>query len=147
MKWLKKNNIVSLEVLRKCLFTFTLPHLAWIFPLYPFLPQGQREALNRKFRVGIRIAHRCPYIAARDLHTVTKEESLEFYVKRYIRKQITNANKTDPSRSPFFEDIFKWDGMKKKKNDGVGHFFRTRRVKKQLERHEVLLIKWIEFTA
>jgi len=128
------------------MFTYVFPHLAWIFPLYPFLPKSQRDALDRKFRVGIRIVHRCPYVAAEDLFIVTKERPLEYYVQRYIKRRLANMHKSDLGRSFFFDDIFFWDDYKKRKNDGLGHFFRLKRVKKQIERHDNLLTKWIDFT-
>jgi hypothetical protein len=145
LKWLKKGRIIGTPVLRQCLFAYVFPHLAWIFPFYPFLPKTQREALDRKFRVAIRITHRCPYVAAKDLFTVTKEKPLEFYVKRYIKKRLERIYKSDLGSSLFLEDIFHRDTFKKEKNDAVGHLFRLRRVKKLINRHESLLIRWIGF--
>ncbi len=144
LKWLKKGRIIGTPVLRQCMFAYVFPHLAWIFPFYPFLPKTQREALDRKFRVAIRITHRCPYVAAKDLFLVTKEKPLEFYVKRYIKKRMERIYKSDLGSSLFLEDLFHWDTFRKEKNDAVGHLFRLRRVKKLIDRHESLLIRWID---
>src|SRR3984957_9746625 len=105
LKWLKKGRRISTQVLRQCLLAYVFPHLAWIFPFYPFLPKTQREALDRKFRVGIRIVHRCPYVTAEDLFIVTKEKPLKLYAQRYIKKRLQNMYKSDLGRSPFLEDI------------------------------------------
>ena len=117
LKWLNKDGKVSVQALRQCLFAYVFPHLACLFPVYPFLPKTQREALDRKFRVGIRIVPKCPYVKAEDLFTVTKEKPLKIYAQKYIKKRLENLYKTDLSRSPFFEDIFYWDQFRKRKND------------------------------
>jgi hypothetical protein len=52
---------------------------------------------------------------------------------------------SDLGSSLFLEDVFFWDGFRKRKKDSVGHFFRMNRVKKLRNRHETLLIKWINF--
>ena len=145
LKWLRKGRKISIPVLRQCLFAYIFPHLAWIFPFYPFLPKTQREALDRKFRVAIRIVYRCPYVSAKDLFTVTKEKTLEFYAQRYIKKRLEKMYKSDLGGSLFHDDIFYWDKFRKEKNDSVGHFFRLRRVKKLINRHESLLTEWIKF--
>ncbi|UJR18836.1 hypothetical protein I4U23_021964 [Adineta vaga] len=64
LKWLKRGRKISVPVLRQCMFAYVFPHLAWIFPLYPFLPITQRSALDSKFRVAIRTVHSCPYVSA-----------------------------------------------------------------------------------
>ena len=145
LKWLKKGRKVSVQVLRQCFFAYVFPHLAWIFPFYPFLPKTQREALDRKFRVGVRIVHRCPYVKADDLFTVTKEKPLKFYAQSYIKKRLKNMYKSDLGRSLFHDDAFYWDQFTKRKNDSLGQFFRLNRVKKLMNRHKTLLIEWIDF--
>jgi hypothetical protein len=145
LKWMKSGKRISIPVLRKCFFSYVFPHLAWIFPFYPFLPKTQREALDRKFRVVIRTVHRCPFVSAKDLFMVTQEDPLEIYVQRYIKKRLDNIYKSDLGRSLFLEDIFYWEKFRKNKKDALGHFFRQNRVRKQIKRHETLLIKWIEF--
>jgi hypothetical protein len=145
LKWMKKGRKIALPVLRQCLFAYVFPHLAWIFPFYPFLPKTQREALNRKFRVAIRIVHRCPFVSADDLFSVTREKPLETYAQRYIKKRSEKMYKSDLGGSLFLEDIFYWDEFKKTKNDWLGHFFRLKRVTKLINRHETLLIQWINF--
>jgi hypothetical protein len=55
LKWLRKGRRISVKVLKQCLFAYVFPYLTWTFP---FLPKTQREAVNRKFRVGIRIVYR-----------------------------------------------------------------------------------------
>ena len=145
LRWLNKGGKVLVQALKQRLFVYVFPHLAWLFPVYPFLPKTQREALDRKFRVGIRIVHRCPYVKAEDLFTVTKQKRFKIYVQKYIKKRLENLYKSDLSRSPFFEDIFYRDRFRKRKNDSLGQFFRMNRVKKLLNRHETLLIEWINF--
>ena len=145
LKWLNKGRTISVHVLRKCFFAYVFPHFAWIFPFYPFLPKTQKEALNRKFRVAIRIVHRCPFISAEDLFILTKENHMEMYVKRYLNKRLQKIYKTDLGRSSFLEDIFYWDGFKKSEKDSLGHLFRQKRVKNLIKRHETLLIKWLNF--
>ena len=145
LKWLKKGRTISKQVLRQCLFAYVFPHLAWIFPVYPFLPKTQREALDRKFRVGIRIVHRCPYVEAKDLFLVTNEKPLKFYAQKYIKRRMEKMYKSDLGRSLFLEDIFYWSQFRKKKKDSLGQLFRLNRVKKMINRHEILLIKWIDF--
>jgi hypothetical protein len=145
LKWLKSGRRIATPVLRKCFFAYVFAHFAWIFPLYPFLPKTQREALDRKFRVAIRAVHRCPYVSAKDLFSVTQEEPLEVYVQRYIKKRLENIYKSDLGRSAFLEDLFYWDVFRKNKKDALGHYFRQNRVKKLIKRHETLLIRWIQF--
>ena len=80
-----------------------------------------------------------------DLFMMTKEKPLSYYAQKYVKKRLENTYKSDLGRSPFLEDIFYWDQFRKRKNDSLGHFFRMNRVKKLVNRHESLLIKWIEF--
>ena len=145
LNWLNKGRIMSTSVLRQCLFAYVFPHLAWIFPLYPLLPKTQKDLLDRKFRVAIRIVHRCPYVSAEDLLTVTKEKPLETYIRRYIKKRLQKMHESDLGGSLFHEDIFYWDQFQKEKNNSLGQFFRLKRIKKLISRHESLLIKWIDF--
>ena len=92
------------------------------------------------------MVYRCPYVSSTDLYTVTQEKPLETYVKRYIKKRLENIYQTDLGMSLFLEDIYYWDNFKKTKSDAVGHLFRMKRVKKLIQRHESLIIKWIDFT-
>ena len=50
--------------------------------------------------------HRCPFARATDLLQITNEESLEEYVKRYIKKRLERIEKSDLIRSPFYNDLF-----------------------------------------
>ena len=59
LKWLRAGNTITTTVLRTCFFVYSFPHFAWLFPL---LPKTHQETLRRKFRVGIRLVHRCQYI-------------------------------------------------------------------------------------
>jgi hypothetical protein len=95
LKWLKKDRKISVPVLRQCLFAYVFPHLAWIFPFYPFLPKTQQEAVDMKFHVAIKIIKRCPYVSAEDLFTVTKEKPLDYYAHRYIKKRLEKMYKSD----------------------------------------------------
>jgi len=103
---LKKGRKISVPVLRQRLFAYAFRHLAWIFPFYPFLPKTRREAVDRKFHVAIRIVHRCPYVSAEDLFTITKEKPLDFYAQRYIKKRLEKMYKSDLGGSLFLEDVF-----------------------------------------
>ena len=147
LKWMKGGKTLSTEVLRRCFFAYSFPYFAWIFPLYPSLPKTQKELLLRKFRNGLRLVHRCPFARATDLFQITKEVSLEEYVKRYIMKRLERIEKTDLGRSLFYNDIFYWDLFHKRKNDHLGHFFRMKRVKHMHERHQSLLLQWLEFLS
>ncbi len=145
LKWMKKGRKIDKPILRQCMFAYVFPHLAWIMPFYPLIPKTQREAVDRKFRVAIRIVHRCPFVSAADLFTVTNEEPLEKYAQRYIKKKLMSINKTDLGHSAFFDGIFYWNDFRKTKNDSLGHFFRMNRIKKLKKRHETFLLKWIDF--
>ena len=109
--------------MRRCSFAYCFPFFAWIFPLYQVLPKTQKELLLRKFRNGLRLVHRCPFARATDLFQITKEEPLEEYVKKYIKKRLERIEKTDLGRSPLYNDIFYCDAVHKNKNDQLGHFF------------------------
>ena len=104
--WMKGGKALSKEVLRRCFFAYSFPYFAWIFPIYPFLPNTQKELLLRKFRSGLRLVHRCLFTRARDLLQITKEVSLEDYVKRYIQNRLKRIERSDLSRSLFYNDIF-----------------------------------------
>ena len=62
-------------------FSPSFPYFAWIVSLYPFLTKTQKELLQRRFRNGLRLIHRCPLARATDLLQITKESQLEDYVK------------------------------------------------------------------
>jgi hypothetical protein len=145
LKWLRGGRTISMVVLRQVFFAYTFPHLVWLFPFYPFLPKTQQNLLNQKFRVGLRLVHRCPYVSAQHLFSVTKEDSLDQYVKKYIQKRLKKMHVSDLGASLFYKDVFYWDDFVKRKQDNMGHFFRLRRVQKLRKRHESLLIKWLDF--
>jgi hypothetical protein len=145
LKWLRGGRTVSKVVLRQVFFAYTFPHFAWLFPFYPFLPKTQQELLNQKFRVGLRLVHRRPYVSAQHLFSLTQEDPLDQYVKKYIQKRLIKMYVSDLGASLFHQDVFYWDEFVKRKQDNMGHFFRLRRVKKLRERHESLLIKWLDF--
>ena len=145
LRWLRARQFISTKALRQCFFAYTFPHFAWLFPFFPLLPKTQQLLLQQKFRVGLRLVHRCPFVSARNLYTLTNENSLDVYVKRYIQKRLKCMHTTDLGQSLFYNDIFFWDDFYKRKKDHLGHFFNTKRVKKLIERHESLLLKWISF--
>jgi hypothetical protein len=62
LKWLQRNKNISTQVLRTCFFAYSFPFFAWIFPFFPLLPPSQKELFQRKFRVGLRLVHKCPFI-------------------------------------------------------------------------------------
>jgi hypothetical protein len=77
---------VTNKVLRQCLFAYMFLHLVWVFPFYPLLSKTQIEALDRQFRVGIRMVRRCPFISASDIFILTKVRPRDFYVKDILRR-------------------------------------------------------------
>ena len=93
----------------------------------------------------MRLVHRCQFISEHILFETIKENNLDFYVKKYIGKRLQRMHKSDRGRSLFYYDIFYWDDFRKRNEDHLGDFFRTKRVKNLKERHEVFLIKWIEY--
>jgi hypothetical protein len=109
------------------------------------LPETQQQILQQKFRVGLRLVYRCPFVSAHNLYTITSEHSLEFYVKKYIQRRLRTMHLTDLGSSLFYNDIFVWDEFYKRKNDHLGHFFRMRRVRKLIDRHESFLLRWLFF--
>jgi hypothetical protein len=116
-----------------------------VIPFFPLLPEIQQQSLQQKFRVGLRLVYRCPFVFAHNLYNITSEHSLEFYVKKYIQKRLKNMHVTDLGSSLFYNDIFFWDDYYKRKNDNLGHFFRSRRVRRLMDRHESYLLKWLVF--
>lgn len=68
------------NLLRQCFFAYTFPHFVWLFLFFPLLPETQKQILNQKFRVGLRLVYRCPFISAHKLFSYTSEHPLEFYV-------------------------------------------------------------------
>jgi hypothetical protein len=52
---------------------------------------------------------------------------------------------SDLGSSSFLEGIFFWDHFHKKKNDGVGHFFNLKTVKKLKLKQRSVLLDWINF--
>ncbi|CAM4803758.1 unnamed protein product [Rotaria magnacalcarata] len=145
LRWMKGGKTLSKEVLRKCFFAYSFPYFAWLLPLYPFLPQTQKELLIRKFRNGLRLVHRCPFARATELHQITNEIPLEEYGKKYIKKRLAKLDKSDLIHSYFYNDLFYWNSFQKRKNDNMGHFFRMKRVRNLQERHRSLLLGWLEF--
>ena len=153
LKWLKRNKDISTEVLRKCFFAYSFPFFTWLFPFFPLLPCTQKDKILRKYRVGLRIVHRCSFVEASDVLKYTKELPLEMYVCKYIQKRLANADKTDLGSSQFYEDPFHWNQFLKYKKDRgnkrsslqVGHLFRLSRVNKMCENHESFIITWLSF--
>ena len=147
LRWLRTKQCMSMKALRQCFFAYSFPHFAWIFPFFPLLPESQQQLFQQKFRVALRLVHRCPFVSARNLFTITKEQTLNFYVEKYIQKRLKHMHTTDLGRSLFYNDVFFWDEFHKRTKDHLGHFFRRNRVKQLIEKHESLLLRWISFTA
>lgn len=153
IKWLKRNKNISTKVLRTCFFAYSFPFFTWIFPFFAILPKSQQELIQRKYRVGLRLIHRCSFVETVDLFKFTKEKTLEQYVSRYLKKRLANAHRTDLGRSLFYEEPFHWstfnsykEGDKdRRKHLGVGHLFRLARVRKMCERHESYIASWLSF--
>jgi len=153
LKWLKRNKNISTEVLRTCFFAYSFPFFTWMFPFFALLPQTQQDLVQRKYRAGLRLIHRCPFIEAGDIFSFTKEKTLDQYISKYLRKKLANAHKTDLGRSLFYEDPFHWNSFinyrtnnkVNRKYRGVGHLFRLARVRKMRERHESYIATWLSF--
>ena len=146
LKWLKRSRVVSTSVLRQCFFAYSFPFFAWLFCFFPFLPSSHHELLRQKFRADLRLVHRCPWIAAHELHTFTNEKDIDYYIKEYIKKRLKKIYKFDLPTSLFFNDISFWSDFKKRKKDELGHYFRQKRVKQMLKKHKSLLGIWLEYT-
>lgn len=115
------------------------------------LPRTQQELLRRKYRVGLRLIHRCPFIDADEIYKLTKEKSLDFYVCKYLKKRLKNIYTSDLGRSPFYDDIFYWENFTNQKignngkveSLGMGHLFRLSRIRKMTENHQsYMLTHW-----
>jgi hypothetical protein len=145
LKWLKRSRNISTEVLRQSFFAFSFPFFAWLFCLFPFLPYSQQELLRKKFRVGLRMVHRCPQVPAHELSVFTNEKDLDHYVKQYIKKRLKKIYSSDLGDSPFFDDLSFWINFKKQKNDGLGHYFQRKRVKDLTRKHKSLMGIWLQF--
>ena len=124
LKWLRPKQLISTKTLRQCFFAYTFPHFAWVFPFFPLIPKTQQKILREKFRVALRLVHRCPFTSTRNLHTMTNEHPLDYYVSHYIERRLKAMYTTDLGRSLFYEDLFLWDDFYKRKNDNLGQFFR-----------------------
>ncbi len=74
-----------------------------------------------------------------------KRKSARSVCKRYLQKRLKIMHRSDLGTSLFYEDMFYWDGFLNRDGDSLGRFFRLRRVKKLIERHASLLLKWIDF--
>ena len=74
LNWLRAGT----AVLRTCFFAYSFPHFAWLLPLFPLLPKTQKEILRRKFRVGMRLVHRCEYIPEHRLFETLNEKTRDF---------------------------------------------------------------------
>ena len=129
LNWLRAGGVLSKAVLRTYFFAYSFPHFAWLFPLFPLLPKTQKEILRRKFRVEMRLVHRCQYIPEYKLFETLNEKTLDFYVKKFILKRLKQMHKSDLSKSLFYNDIFYWNEFTKRKGDRLGHLFRMKRVK------------------
>ena len=62
-----------------------------------------------------------------------------------VKKRLQKMHESNFGGSLFHEDIFYWDQFQKEKNNSLGQFFRLKRIKKLISRHESLLTKWIDF--
>ena len=87
LRRLKTGRSMSSKLFRQCFFAYTFPHFAWIFQFFPPLAQTQQQIFQQKFRVGLRLVYRCPFVSAQNLCSFTSEHSLEFYVKKTTFKE------------------------------------------------------------
>ena len=83
LKWLQRNKNISTEVLGTCFFAYSFPFFNWIFLFFPLLRKTQQELLCRKYRIGIRLVYRCPFIEAKEILIFTKKE-----IPRAVRIQV-----------------------------------------------------------
>lgn len=77
LKWLHRNKEISTKVLRTCFFAYSFPFFTWIFLIFTFPPVSLQSLVKRKYRAGIRLIHRSPYVNAEELLTTTREKPLE----------------------------------------------------------------------
>jgi hypothetical protein len=153
LRWINRNKNISTQILRTCFFAYAFPFFTWIFPFFPMLPATQKESIRRKFRAGLRLIHRCPYIKAADIYKYTREKPLDRYICEYLQKRLAKAHRTDLGHSMFYEDLFYVEQFDKHKVDKsgkpinlyVGHLLRQTRVKKMLDRHQSYLLTWLDF--
>mgnify|MGYP001151580594 FL=1 len=153
LKWLQRSKVISTKVLRTCFFAYSFPFFTWLFPIFPLLPISLQELIKRKYRVGLRMIHRCSFANSEDLLNNTKEKSLEQYIGKYLGKRLANIQKTDLGNSSFYDDLFTWEKLTQnvdrririKNRVAIGHFYRNIRVKNMIKNHESDLLKWIHF--
>jgi hypothetical protein len=124
LKWLR-TRYISIKALRQCFFAYTFPHVAWLFPFFSLLPESQQQILQQKFRVGLRLVLCYPFVSARNLYTMTNEQSLDLYGKQYIQTRLRSIHTTDLGRSLFYYDIFFWDEFHTRKMIALVSFFVT----------------------
>jgi hypothetical protein len=115
LRWLRARRYITTKALRQCFFAYTFRHFVWLFPLFHLLPESQQQSLQQKFRGGLRLVHRCPFVSARNLYTVTKEYSLDVYLKQYIQKRLRTIHTTILGLSLLYNDVFFWDEFYKRK--------------------------------
>jgi hypothetical protein len=121
--------------------------------IFLLIPAPQQKRICSKYRVGLRLIHRCPFVDAVDIYDFTKEKSLELYICKYLQKRLANAYRTDVSCSPFCEDIFHWDyvmnwktnNKRKQRRLRIDQCHRLSRVKKMKERYQSFLLTWLSF--
>ena len=153
LKWINRSNHISKQTLRTCFFAYSFPFFTWIFPFFPMLPQSQQELFRRKYRVGLRLVHKCPFVDSAEIYKLTKEKTLEFYVCKYLKKRLKKIYTSDLGHSPFYNDIFYWENFTNQRlgnkgkieSLGMGHLFRLSRIRKMTENHQSYLVSWLDF--
>jgi hypothetical protein len=75
--------------------------------------------------------YRCSFVLAQNLYTVTSENSLEHYVKRYLKRRLKTMHVTD--LHPFILTYFCGIIFTKEKLITLVTFFRARHVQQVIE--------------
>lgn len=95
----------------------------------------------------MRLIHHLHFLCSEDLFNFIKEEPLDSYVKCYITKGLKNMYISDVGTSLFLTDIFAWEDFYKRPNDGVGHLFCLKRVKRLKSNRRSLILGWFDFIS
>ena len=86
LKWLRKGKRIKVPVLRQCMFAYVFPHLAWIFPFYPFLLKTQRDA-EQKVQSSYKASAQLPICISIRSGNSNKREATEILCKALYHEE------------------------------------------------------------
>jgi len=92
LRWLTSWQFISTKAPWQYFYPYTFPPVAWILPFFSLLPDSHQQIFQQKLQVGLRPLHRCSFISAHNLYTITRECTPDFYIKRYIQKRSRHAH-------------------------------------------------------